>query len=65
MTNVLIIIEDNGIGFNYNESQEKKNGFGLVNMLERSELIGGEIQINSKENRGTIISIKIPLGEKS
>ncbi len=62
---MIIEIEDDGKGFNFNENQDhKKNGFGLLNMIERSELIGGKIHIDSKKNRGTIVNIKIPLGVK-
>jgi signal transduction histidine kinase len=49
-------IEDNGIGFNKNMI---KIGSGLINMKERTELVGGKFEINSVINKGTIIKIEI------
>lgn len=49
-----IQIKDNGIGFNLDEIEL---GNGLHNMKKRIEDIGGALQINSAENRGTEILI--------
>ena len=56
---VNLLIVDNGKGFNEEEVEEGK--FGLINMRERCELIGGEINIKSQKNKGTRIHIKIPI----
>lgn len=56
---VNLLIVDNGKGFNQDEVDQDK--FGLINMRERCELIGGKINIQSQENKGTRIHIKIPL----
>jgi two-component system sensor histidine kinase DegS len=58
--NLLII--DNGKGFNLDEVEEGK--FGLINMRERCDLIDGEINIQSGDNSGTRLHIKIPIDKK-
>jgi signal transduction histidine kinase len=50
---------DNGIGFEYDG---KQSGNGLNNMQKRAEQIGGELEISSSPNNGTIITF---LGEIS
>lgn len=54
---VLIKIKDNGKGFNVEDS--KKSGLGLVGLKERSQLLNGELLIDSKIGEGTKIEIKI------
>ncbi|MDT0558772.1 sensor histidine kinase [Ichthyenterobacterium sp. W332] len=52
-----IEVLDNGKGFNF-ESIEI--GSGLINMKSRAELIGAEIDIRSKLNEGTSLSLNYP-----
>ncbi len=58
-TEYILIIEDNGIGFNYDSSNISK-GNGLFNMHERVMLLSGKISIESILEEGTTIRIKIP-----
>ena len=56
---VLFKIEDNGVGFN---SEEILPGsYGINNMKERVQGLGGQVRIVSFPNQGTTIEIKIPL----
>ena len=56
---VLFEIEDNGVGFN---SEEILPGsYGINNMKERVQGLGGQVRIVSFPNQGTTIEIKIPL----
>ena len=56
---VLFKIEDNGVGFN---SEEIIPGsYGINNMKERVQGLGGQVRIVSFPNQGTTIEIKIPL----
>lgn len=57
---VTIDISDNGIGFDFDSAIEK-GGKGLKNLTERAELLGGNVQFESKINTGTNIFIKIPI----
>ncbi len=57
--NVLIEIKDNGKGFNVNDALATGKAFGLLNITERSKVIGGEATITSN-SKGTTINIQIP-----
>jgi signal transduction histidine kinase len=59
---IVLTIEDNGIGFETNGrldlSDLLMNGhFGLVGMFERARLIGAEVDIQSVQHKGTVVSI--------
>ncbi len=53
-----IIIKDNGKGF---EENEVDLGNGLNNLKKRAREIGAEITINSKLDKGTIITLTKPI----
>jgi PAS domain S-box-containing protein len=62
--NLTIKIKDNGTGFDIQEainSKERPRGWGLLGMKERVELLGGAVIFNSVINRGTDITLEIPL----
>ncbi|MBL4587297.1 MAG: PAS domain-containing protein [Flavobacteriales bacterium] len=54
-------IEDDGIGF---EQKTETNGIGLKNVASRVKMLGGEIDIESAENSGSLINIEIPKSQK-
>ena len=58
--NLLVSIEDDGIGFDVNN---KSNGSGLTNISKRAQSIGGLATINSSKSTGTTIQINIPIYE--
>lgn len=53
-------IEDNGIGFDINETKNKKT-LGLLGMKERTLMIGGHYQIISEPGSGTTVLISVPV----
>ena len=53
-------IKDNGAGFDVSQIKEKKT-LGLLGIKERSLLIGGTYEINSKPGQGAEVKISIPL----
>lgn len=58
------VVADNGKGFDTQATQKGMNsmyGFGLEGISERVRILQGEIQIISAPNRGTTISITIPI----
>lgn len=59
-SNVVFKIEDNGIGFNTEEILP--GSYGINNMKERVQSLGGQVKIVSFPNQGTTIEIRIPLG---
>jgi len=65
-----LMIEDDGKGFNpktiFSQSKERKgHGNGLGNMKNRSELLNGEILIESALNKGTTITVDFPMKKVS
>jgi len=59
---VVLRINDNGIGFNPETCQGPKDGhFGLLGIRERTERVGGSVKIESVPGTGTVISVEIPL----
>lgn len=57
---ITLMAEDNGKGFDP-ESLKDKSSFGLSHIRSWIENLNGTIDIDSKMNRGTIISILIPI----
>ena len=53
-----LTIADNGIGIPPNNP---KKGIGLKNIKTRVKALNGKLNINSKANQGTTLSISIPL----
>jgi two-component system NarL family sensor kinase len=58
--NINIIIEDNGIGFNYLQTVTQTQGIGLNNIRSRVEYLKGRIDFDSRKGEGTSILIDIP-----
>ena len=57
-----IIIEDDGIGFEVSKStSEAPRSFGLFNVRERVEYLGGKVKIRSVNNCGTRVTLIAPL----
>jgi signal transduction histidine kinase len=64
----LLEIRDDGIGFDVEKtksSYENRGSLGLINLQERSELINGVLQIQSKPGVGTRVQVYIPLTEEA
>lgn len=60
--NVLFLqYNDNGKGFNFKKKIEESKGMGLYNMLNRVKSLDGNIFLDSKDEKGTKITISIPL----
>ena len=58
---IVVLIEDDGVGFSLEKIKKESNtGFGLSIMKERAQLLGGTFVIESEENVGTILSVRIP-----
>ncbi len=55
---LLLSIEDNGKGF---DTKATNQGYGLKNITKRMEELKGEIQIDSSAEKGTFISLKLPI----
>ena len=60
---VVVVVEDDGIGFNSQESQDGAH-LGLLGVKERTELLNGKLTIESEPGHGTSVFVEIPLAEE-
>jgi two-component system sensor histidine kinase DegS len=56
----LLVIADNGRGFDVMRLASARRNFGLQFMRERAELMGSSLQIESRQGEGTRILLRIP-----
>ena len=54
---VEIVVHDDGAGF---DPDRRTEGFGLIGMHERADLVGGPISIDSAPGRGTSVKARVP-----
>lgn len=59
-THLVLVVEDNGKGFNFDESTNR-NGIGLMNITSRAKAINGEVNYEPSPEQGTVATIRIPL----
>ncbi len=57
-----IYIADDGIGFNETETSKS---VGLLNIRHRTKLLGGSVQWQSSINKGTSVTIRIPVNNET
>lgn len=59
---ILFLVNDNGVGLNQDSNSK---GYGLIDMKERAELIGAQVQyLNKPHGKGTTLEITIPFTEE-
>ncbi len=56
-------VEDDGLGFDARTRQRamQEGHYGLLNMEERAQMLGGTLQVESEPGRGTRIRVHFPL----
>ncbi len=59
-TYINLVIEDNGVGFNYEKIMDEKKGIGMGNIFSRVEYLKGTIAIDSLPGKGTTVIVEIP-----
>ncbi|MCL5264770.1 MAG: sensor histidine kinase [Chloroflexi bacterium] len=60
---IVVMVEDNGVGFDVaKHTKDQVEHFGLISMRERSQLIGGDIDIISAPGQGTRVILNVPIG---
>lgn len=57
---IKLSITDDGIGFDVEKTTQSPLGYGLYNMKERVDIVGGTLLIDSEISKGTTINIRIP-----
>jgi PAS domain S-box-containing protein len=63
--NVLLIIEDDGIGFDPAAAGGAGTGFGLLGMQERAGLVGAMLEIESSSGKGTTVLVRMAAGARA
>lgn len=56
---VILIVEDNGIGFSI--KKEFNKGIGLLNISSRLDVVKGSVNFEPSPKSGTLVTVKIPL----
>ncbi|HOI08112.1 MAG TPA: sensor histidine kinase [Deltaproteobacteria bacterium] len=57
---VRLEVTDNGKGITRRQMEDPRS-FGIIGMRERVSILGGSIRITGKRNRGTAVSVVIPI----
>jgi PAS domain S-box-containing protein len=63
--NVMLIIEDDGVGFDPAVAGGAGQGFGLLGMQERAGLVGAMLQIESSTGKGTTVLVRMAAGARA
>lgn len=58
-----VVVCDNGKGFN--PASARRDSFGIVGMRERALMLNGNLEISSGKNRGTTLTVRIPVYGKT
>ncbi|HJQ33566.1 MAG TPA: CheR family methyltransferase [Pyrinomonadaceae bacterium] len=56
----VLVVEDDGVGFDADEKMAEGRSLGLVGMRERAALIGGSLEIEAAPGKGTTIYARVP-----
>jgi two-component system, NarL family, sensor histidine kinase UhpB len=63
-SDLVLIIEDDGVGFDWEELVKNVTrsgqGLGIVGMRERAAFVDGQLEIESTPGAGTTLFIRIP-----
>jgi|SRR5450755_908607 len=57
-TTIVVEVRDDGVGFDCTDPTE---GFGMLGMRERAELLDGKLEIESSPGRGTVVRATLPV----
>lgn len=59
-------VRDNGAGFDIDATRAKyteRGSFGMINLEERAELVGGRLTIQSQPGKGTAVTAMLPINQ--
>jgi two-component system, chemotaxis family, CheB/CheR fusion protein len=60
---VVLMVEDDGVGFDASGGDGTPTGIGLVGMFERASLIGARLQVESHPGGGTTVFLRCPASD--
>lgn len=59
--NIVLVVEDDGIGFIETELSDSLSSLGLLGMKERAQFCGGDVRISSSQGNGTKVIVRVPM----
>jgi PAS domain S-box-containing protein len=62
---ILLVVEDDGVGFKETGQSNKLGSLGLLGMKERAQFCGGEVHISSSPGKGTTVTVRVPVDTPS
>jgi PAS domain S-box-containing protein len=57
---LVVSVKDNGIGMD-KSAIDNKLALGILGMHERAHIVGGDIHIRSRVNKGTTVTVRLPI----
>ena len=64
---ICVSVEDDGVGFNISEAgshEYRTEGFGLFSIRERLGHIGGHLDVESRDGKGTRVTLTAPINQE-
>jgi PAS domain S-box-containing protein len=58
---ILLVVEDDGVGFCEADLSNSLGSLGLLGMKERAQFCGGDVQISSSPGNGTTVTVRVPV----
>ena len=56
---IVLTVVDNGVGF---DISRHRKGVGITNIISRTELFKGKVDIHSKPGDGCVLNVRLPMG---
>jgi signal transduction histidine kinase len=55
---IVLTVVDNGVGF---DISRHRKGVGITNIISRTELFKGKVEIQSKPGDGCVLTVRLPM----
>jgi PAS domain S-box-containing protein len=59
--NIVLVVNDDGIGFRESDISNTLGSLGLLGMKERAQACGGDVLISSSPGNGTTVTVRVPV----
>ncbi|HSN55357.1 MAG TPA: ATP-binding protein, partial [Candidatus Sulfomarinibacteraceae bacterium] len=60
---VMVMVEDNGVGFEPEQVRRRGDHVGLLGLEERAEALGGTLTVESAPGAGATIVVEVPIAD--
>ena len=62
---IVLVIEDDGRGFDLAVARSRRECLGLVGMRERAQIVGGRLEVETSPGNGTAIFVHVPCARRA